>query len=294
MPNPTLLRRLRRNLALAVAAFPIPALNGCAALTANAFRATATEQRAFTVSAQPSVVIDTFNGSITVAVISDNRIETTVTKTGSGASQEAAEADLKNVSVDYSQDGDTVRIVARRTGSRSFGSSGAAVQLKVPARAVLALTTSNGEIASEGTQGPITARSTNGKIEVRTARGKLDLETSNGAIVIDATEATLAAGTSNGAIHFAGSLDKGMHTLTTSNGSIELTLPATVPFRFAASTSNGTVTNQFPGLRASSGKPGSDRLTGLVGSGSSEDIGLKLMTSNGSITLKPAPQAEAP
>jgi DUF4097 and DUF4098 domain-containing protein YvlB len=256
-------------------------------------RATATEQRVFTVSAQPSVVIDTFNGSITVAVISDNKIETIVTKTGSGARQEAAEADLKNVSVDYSQDGNTVRIVARRTGPKSFGSSGAAVQLKVPARAVLALTTSNGEITSEGTQGPITARTSNGKVDVRAARGELDLATSNGAIVIDATEAILAAGTSNGDIHFAGGLGKGTHTLTTSNGSIELVLPAAVPFQFAASTSNGSVTNRFPGLRASSGKPGSHRLAGLVGSGSTADIDLKLETSNGSITLKPAAAAEA-
>jgi hypothetical protein len=288
MPNPTPARWLRRIVALAVSATPLLALQGCAALTANAVKTTATEQRAFTVSAQPSVIIETFNGPISVAVISDNKIEATVIKTGSGASQEAAEADLKNVSVNYSQDGDTVRIVAKRTGSKLFGSSGAAVQLKVPARAVLTLTTLNGEITAEGTQGRITARGSNGKVDVRAAKGKLDLETSNGTIVIDATEATLAAETSNGDIHFAGSLDKGTHRLTTSNGSIELMLPTAVPFQFEASTSNGTVTSQFPGRRASKGKPGSNSLAGLVGSGSTADIDVKLETNNGSITLKPA------
>ncbi len=101
-------------------------------------------------------------------------------------------------------------------------------------------------------------------------------------------EATVAAETSNGDIRFAGSLDKGKHTLTTSNGSIELVLPAAGPFQFAASTSNGTVTNEIPGLRASRGKPGSNRLAGLVGSGSTADIDVKLETNNGSITLKPA------
>jgi Putative adhesin len=289
MPNPTLSRRLRRIVALAVSAFPFATFYGCAALTANAVRATATEQRAFTVSAQPSVVIETFNGSITVAVIPENKIEATVLKTGSGASQEAAEADLKNVSVAYSQDGDAVHIVAKRIGSKLFGASGAAVQLKVPARTALTVATSNGEIASEGTQGAFTARGTNGKIDVRAAKGKLDLETSNGGIAIDATEATVAAETSNGDIHFAGSLDKGKHTLTTSNGSIDFMFPAAVPFQFAARTSNGTVTNQFPGVRASSGKPGSNNLAGLVGSGSTADIDVKLETNNGSITLKPAP-----
>jgi DUF4097 and DUF4098 domain-containing protein YvlB len=294
MPNPTLSNRLQRIVVLAVAGLPLPVLNGCAALTANAVRATTTEERAFTVSEQPSVVIDTFNGSIIVTVISGNKIEATVTKTGSGASQEAAQADLKNVSVDYSQDGDTVRIVARRTGPKSFATSGAAVQLKIPARAVLALKTSNGEITSDGTRGPITARSTNGKVDVRAAKGKLDLETSNGSIAIDATEATLAAGTSNGDIHFIGSLDQGAHTLTTRNGSIEVGLPATVSLQFAASTSNGTVTNQFPQLRATSGKPGSNRLAGIVGRESTALINLTLVTSNGSITLEPARSAEAP
>ncbi len=280
-------------LALALSPLPLLAMPGCAAVMANLVKATATEQRSFTTSSQPSVVVDTYNGTITVNVISENKVEATVTKTGSGASKEAAEADLKNVSVDYSQDGETIRIVARRTGPRSFGSSGAAVELSVPARAMISLTTSNGEISTEGIQGQITARSSNGKIDIREAKGKLDLETSNGAIVIDATQATLAAGTSNGNIHFAGTFEKGKHRLATSNGSIELVLPAAAQFQFEASTSNGTVTNRFPGLQPSSGKPGSNRLAGHVGSGLNADIDLKLETTNGGITLEPALSAEA-
>ena len=104
----------------------------------------------------------------------------------------------------------------------------------------------------------------------------------------------MAAETSNGGIHFTGTLDKGKHTLATSNGSIELMLPAGSQFQFAASTSNGAVTNRFPGLEASSGKPGSKRLAGHVGSGATADIDVKLETSNGSITLEPMTPAEAP
>jgi hypothetical protein len=280
--------------ALALSLLPLLALAGCAGVMANLVKATATEQRSFTVSAQPSVIVDTYNGPITVKVTTENKVEATVTKIGSGANKEAAEADLKNVSVDYSQDGETVRIVARRTGPRMFGSSGAAVELTVPARAILSLTTSNGKITADGIQGQITARSSNGKVEARGAKGKLDLETSNGAIVIDATEATLAVGTSNGDIRFAGTLDKGKHTLATSNGSIELKLPAAAQFRFEASTSNGKVTSRFPGLQPSSGKAGSNRLAGQVGSRSTADVDVKLETSNGSITLEPAQSAEAP
>jgi hypothetical protein len=62
-------------------------------------------------------------------------------------------------------------------------------------------------------------------------------------------------------------------------GSIELVLPAAAQFQFEASTSNGTVTNRFPGLQPSSGKPGSNRLVGQVGAGSNADIDVKLETS---------------
>ena len=73
-----------------------------------------------------------------------------VTKIGSGATMEAAQADLENVVVNYSQDGDTIRIVAKRTGPRVFGSSGASIELKVPASTLLSLTTSNGAISASG------------------------------------------------------------------------------------------------------------------------------------------------
>jgi hypothetical protein len=46
-------------------------------------------------------------------------------------------------------------------------------------------------------------------------------------------------------------------------------------------------------LQPSSGKPGSNHLAGQVGSRSNADIDLKLETSNSSITLQPAPLAEA-
>jgi len=94
-------------LALALSLLPLLALTGCAAVMANLVKATATEQRSFTASAQPSVIVETYNGPITVKVSSENKVAATVTKTGSGANKEAAEADLKNVGVDYSQDGET-------------------------------------------------------------------------------------------------------------------------------------------------------------------------------------------
>jgi len=76
-------------LALALSLLPLLAMAGCAAVMANLVKATATEQRSFTASSQPSVIVDTYNGPITVKLVLEDKVEATVTKTGSGANKEA-------------------------------------------------------------------------------------------------------------------------------------------------------------------------------------------------------------
>ena len=288
-------RRCARMVALfATGLLPLMTLSGCSGLMANLVHVTAAEQRSFTVGTQPSIIIDTYNGSIAVKATAENQVEAVVTKTASGPNQKAAVADLNNVTVDYVQEGETVRITAQRTGPKTLGSSGASVELTVPQRAVLSLTTRNGTITTEGTLGDIMARSTNGNLDVHKAAGKLDLETSNGSVTIDAALASVVAQTSNGNVRFSGSLVKGSHALETSNGGVQVMLTPSAQFQFDARTSNGTVTNRFPELHAASGKAGSNRLAGLVGSAASADVDLKLETHNGNISIEPLAAAEAP
>jgi len=283
-----------RGLALAVTPLVLGAMSGCAAVMASLVKAERTESRSFAVGARPAVVVDTFNGEIKVERSSEGKVDAVVTKTGSGSNPQAAEKDLENVKVEFAQEGDTVRLVATRTGPKMFGSSGASVALKVPAGSTLSLTTRNGEIHSVGIRGDIIARSSNGEIEVEAGRGKLELRTSNGAIEVDADEAVVDAETSNGNVSFAGTLASGSHKLETSNGAIELRLPASAAFQFEARTSNGSVTNRFAGLQPRSGKVGSRRLAGLVGQAESAGTEVKLETSNGAITIEPLQAAEAP
>jgi hypothetical protein len=285
---------VRRCLAMATAALPLVSMMGCAAVMASLVKAERAESRSFAVGTRPALVVDTFNGAIKVETSPENKVEAVVTRIGSGASTKAAEADLENVKVEFSQEGDTVRIVARHTAPKAFGSSGASVALKVPAESSLSLTTRNGEIHAQGVRGDITGRTSNGEIEVAGGHGKLDLLTSNGAIEIEAEDATVAAETSNGNVSFAGSLARGGHKLETSNGGIELKLPASAAFQFDASTSNGSVANRFQGLQPKGGKPGSRRLAGLVGQAEASGIDVKLETSNGGITIEPMQLAEAP
>jgi DUF4097 and DUF4098 domain-containing protein YvlB len=284
----------RSQLSLAMISLSTLPMLGCAAIMANQVKAEKTEERSFAVSATPAVTVETFNGDIEVSTTPGNKVEAIVTRTGSGANKEAAEADLDYVKVDYSQEGDTVKIIAKRTRPKTFGSSGAEVELKVPAHTSLALSTQNGAITTRAVESEITAHSSNGQIEVIGSKGTLDLETSNGEIKIEADGAIVEAVTTNGNVLFSGTLAKGSHSLETSNGSIEVKLAATAHLHFDARTSNGSVTSRLPELKPKSGKVGSNRLTGLVGSDPAPDVDLKLETSNGNISIEPVPLAEAP
>ncbi|QEH31984.1 hypothetical protein OJF2_04510 [Aquisphaera giovannonii] len=289
---------------------------GCSALLANLAQARRTEVTTFALGGQgrPSVVVETFNGAVKVAGTSGREVKATVTKIGSGRHQAAAEADLANVQVECKLEGDTVRVVATRIGPRSAGSSGADIEMQVPADASLTLTSRNGRIVADGVHAPVVAHTSNGEIDVRGGRGVLDLETSNGRIDAEAADAVVSARSSNGEVRFAGSLAAGEHSLTTSNGRVILAVPGSARFRVSARTSNGRVTSRLAGLAVEDGKPGSNhlvgRLNGTPGSSPSgavtrastapavnaeaEDaIDVKLETSNGEITLEPVPTAEA-
>jgi DUF4097 and DUF4098 domain-containing protein YvlB len=239
--------------------------------------------QSFDTSASPRVVVETFNGHIEVAAGAEADVLAEVTKRGAGFSLAGAEDDLKNVEVTMTQEGDTVRIVARRTGGpQLMGNSGASIELTVPAGASLDLHTSNGHIGSNGVTGDISMDTSNGALEVDGGGGRIDLSTSNGRIDVEARDAVVDARTSNGRIGFRGSLAEGNHGFRTSNGRIEITLPSSAQFRIDASTSNGDVSTEFPVSR--SGSTRDEELHGVVGE--NPDASITATTSNGDIDIR--------
>ncbi|WP_165227383.1 DUF4097 family beta strand repeat-containing protein [Aquisphaera insulae] len=280
---------------------------GCAAIMTNMVRATLVEERSFPIAGQgsPAVIAETFNGGIKVAAIPGREVKVKVTRIGCGRDQAAAEGDIANVQVAYAQEGDTVRVVATRAGSKLAWSSAAEIELQVPTDTALTLTSRNGRIHALGVHSPIVAHTTNGEIDVRAARGKLDLETSNGRIDAEGTDAVVAATTSNGEVRFVGNLATGEHSLKTSNGRVVLAVPSSAPLHVSARTSNGRVTSELAGLEVQDGKPGTNHLVGRlagtpkasIGSGPIAEaeaaINVRLETSNGEISLQAVPAAEA-
>jgi len=228
-------------------------------------------------------VVETFNGTVEITTDSDNTVQASMIKRGSGNTQAAAQDDLKNIQVSMTQESGTIRIIARRVSQKAtMGNSGASANVKVPKGTTLELRSSNGSLTVIGPTGDVTANTSNGRIEMEGSTGKLKLDTSNGHITIKAENSIVAAHTSNGYIEFRGSLAAGDHSLRTSNGSITLTLPPDARFKFDAQTSNGKITSEFPMTRTGGSRD--SELRGTVGE--SPTTFIELRTSNGRIEIR--------
>ena len=228
------------------------------------------ERQTLPVGPAPTVVVDTFNGRITVTAGGESDIDVRVTSRGSGSDQKDAEQDLAKIGVTITSTTDRVTITARRTDQPiSLGDSGADVEIVVPPESSLQLRTSNGRIEAANTVGPILARASNGAITTRggrdldldtsngpvsvnLAKGKVRVRTSNGTLDINAAQDTqVAAETSNASLTFSGSLAPGSNTFATSNASLTLTLPGSAAFTIDGATNNGRVQTDFPRLQVS-------------------------------------------
>jgi len=229
-----------------------------------------TRDDSFSVGSSPRLVVDSFNGRITVNPGSDNTIR--------------VQATLRRADkIDYqvSQDGDTVSVEARQKGRTIGRSPGADIEITAPSSTRVELRTSNGMIELRGMEEAGTLRTSNGKIVVENVRSELTARTSNGSIEVTSFEGSVDLETSNGSIRFTGELTPGgRNKMTTSNGSVTVSLQGTPSVRLDATTSNGTVTSKLPVLTTSTGD---HHLAGTIGDGEAE---LTIHTSNGSVTIQ--------
>lgn len=245
------------------------------------FTATETRSEVFATSDAPTIIVETFNGSIDISNGSNDEVVAEVQKHARGFDEDSARANLENIEISLLQEGNEIRITARRL-EHAFGDSGAAVIIAAPRKSKVVLRSSNGYIVSEGLQGGIDARTSNAKVEVFEGSGPIEADSSNGSIRIEATDAVVDARTSNARIRFEGTLADGDHRFKSSNGRIDVMLPKDSEFRFAASTSNGEVDCDFP-LESTESR-GRRRKAGTVGNNPACVI--TLATSNSSIRIR--------
>ena len=204
------------------------------------------------------LAVETFNGAVEISGWDQDIIDISGTKYG--PTQEAAD-DLK-VAIDNSGDSVGIR-VARPIERRN--NQGARFVIKVPRGALIdRVNTSNGAIRTTDGAGPTRLRTSNGQIHVTGLRGSLDAQTSNGSVELVGVEGDVVAHTSNGRIRaerLNGTLeattsngpvnaeiartDRPVH-VETSNGPVELTLPANYNRDVRVSTNNGGITLRLP------------------------------------------------
>ncbi|HEY6944748.1 MAG TPA: DUF4097 family beta strand repeat-containing protein [Candidatus Acidoferrum sp.] len=125
------------------------------------------------------------------------------------------------------------------------------------------------------------AMTTNGNVLGRNLASVVEASTTNGNVDV-ATSEWASATTTNGGIHVTIGSAKwsGELRVRTTNGSVDVTLPASAEFKLDAATTNGGIHTDFP--ITVQGSFNSKELSGTVGSGGRE---LKVTTTNGGIKL---------
>jgi hypothetical protein len=205
-----------------------------------------------------SVTVESFNGAVEVSGWDQNTVDISGVKYG--PTQEIAD----NLKIDIGDTPEEISVRAVRPSDHR-GNLGARFTIKIPRGARLdRIVTSNGAIRTMDGAGPARLRTSNGSIRVQDLAGNLDAQTSNSSVELlniagDATvrssnghiraeglRGSLDADTSNGGIEAKiGEAAKSVR-LDTSNGSVDLSLPASFSSDLRASTSNSSITVRIP------------------------------------------------
>jgi hypothetical protein len=138
-------------------------------------------------------------------------------------------------------------------------------EVQVPSGVRLNALTTNGRVHCLNLDSVVQAATTNGDVEVSTSEWA-SAKTTNGGVRV-----------SMGNAKWNGELE-----LMTTNGSVNVTLPASAEFQVHAATTNGRISSDFP--ITVQGSFGTKSLSGTVGGGGGRE--LKVATTNGGIELK--------
>jgi DUF4097 and DUF4098 domain-containing protein YvlB len=243
-------------------------LAGCE-VNLNTEGLSARETLNFKITGQPNVVLDTFDGAIEIHSWDRAEVEVEIER------RAMEQLLLDEIKVESSEKNGVVTVkVTGPTRSQFRGvtigmhiSPTARLRVAVPrnsnvqatsgdgsirAEAVegkLVLTTADGSVVGTRLGGEIQIRSGDGSIRLDDATGKLDLETTDGSIGIDARPTVLKARTGDGSIRATIEPDSVMTDnwdLTTSDGTVVLTLPGSFSGELDAETSDGVVRSSHP------------------------------------------------
>ena len=213
------------------------------------------QEMSFEVGDAPALLIDNFAGNVRIRAGGEGLISADVSR------RAGRSANLRNISIEPSQEGDTVRIVTRRT-SAAMSNVAVNLEITVPAGTRIEVTNGAGDVTIDDVRGEIVVHTGAGDVEVRGSQGQVRLDTGAGNI------------------DYAGEPD-GASTFNTGAGNIEISLPAGFAARVDLDTGIGSV--ELGGFDVDgSVSPGSAR--GTIGGGGG-DVTIEARTGAGDIDL---------
>ena len=178
----------------------------------------------YSVTGQPTIVINDPNGNVTVTVGQSNSDVNIQPVNGNNFF-----GNPSNLPVTSSQspDGNTININTQDSGQGSVD-----LNVVVPQNTILQLQTESGDINVSGVDGQMTLITTNGGIDA-----------SN-----DVLSGSSTITTNTGDIHFDGTISKGgNYQFSTSSGTINVALPSSPAFHVVATTNSGSI--DIPGVQ---------------------------------------------
>jgi DUF4097 and DUF4098 domain-containing protein YvlB len=279
------------------------AASACA-INLDAARYTDKEERRFTVSGKPEVVLSTFDGSIAVSAWDRPEVLVTVEK------QAESPEEAKKIKVKFEQAGNRITVEIEKPESFQgvqigHTSRSANVTISMPRQGDLQARSGDGGITLAGISGRIDVRSGDGGIKgtgldgdmlvhtgdggvsLQDVKGRLELSTGDGGVEVTGALSRVKAHTGDGSITVraaTGSTAEEDWELTSGDGGMTLELPRTFAAQVDAHTGDGGIT--VDGLTiagAQLDKDHRDDLKGTLGAGGKT---LRLRTGDGPIRLK--------
>jgi hypothetical protein len=235
-----------------------------------------TIDRTIDVKPGATIALTNVNGRIAIGSWDQPRVHIVAVKQVDGSSDEARAA-MKALGVDIVPQNGGVTITTRHPRRNDEGFSSifdwllgnhvdmqVRYELTIPRSMNLDVRNTNGTIHLTDVTGHLELDTTNGKIEVARCAGSIDASTTNGGIQADLV-----------------SVAKGQSVrLETTNGRIEITVPANLAADVEAGTTNGSISTDLP-IQTTQFKRNSLRGT-INGGGTS----VRLHTTNGGIAIK--------
>lgn len=265
-------------------------------LTATAARADQWS-KTFPVTAKPNVTLDADNAALNIMPGGAHEVAVRVIVTGWKIPQD--------VRVTQTQSGNDIHVkVTQVQHWISFSHGSVTVDVTVPSRADLYLSTGNGAVTIGAVDGTLHAGTANGRIQTNGLRGAAYLHTGNGRIEALNCDGSLQANTGNGSVHVSGrfdaldvhsgrgGIDAAVHSgskmasdwrIETGVGGVTVSLPRDFSAELSGSTGVGHVRVNFP-VTVSGTMTGSS-VRGRIGQGGR---GLRIHTGVGSVNIERA------